>query len=174
MSVTMTAPQIGTTAHIAIADIVVDPNIRKNVTVPKTFAASVKQHGVLQPVDAYFDTATGKWHLQDGQLRYLASLDAGHDTLFVLVGDPALAEVRRIEKQLILNEQRNELTPADLAGAHQTLFDLGVGAEQISRRTNTPKKRVEQLLAIAKSPVLEYVVHHARAGRRDRRVRRRA
>jgi len=158
----MTEPlnaEVGTTTRVALSDFIVDSNIRKNNKVPAGFQKSVKQHGVLTAVDGYY--LDGHWHLQDGQLRYLASLDAGHFDIPVLVGDPALSDADRVARQIILNEQRTKLTDADLTGAHQTLFDLGVSADQIARRTNAPKKLVDQTLAIAGSTI---ATEHLQAG----------
>jgi ParB family transcriptional regulator, chromosome partitioning protein len=138
-------PTVGTTTRVPMADFIVDSNIRKDITVPKEFLASVKQHGVLVPVDAYL-ADDGRWHLQDGQLRYLASLDAGKADLPVLVADPATADAARVQRQLILNELRNEITDSDRVGAYQTLFDLGVSAEQIAKKTSTPAARVKTAL----------------------------
>lgn len=142
--------KINTVTRVPIGDIVVDPNIRKVVgKISPSFIQSVKQHGVLVPVDAY--QVDGVWHLQDGQLRYLASVDAGKEDLPVLVADPAEAEIARYERQLILNEHRNELTDSDRAGAYQTLFELGVSADAIARHTQLPKKKIEKALAVTSS-----------------------
>jgi ParB family chromosome partitioning protein len=149
---TITAPAIGTTSRIPLGDFVVDANIRKDTKIPQSFTASVKRHGVLVPVEAYLNADDGKWHLQDGQLRYLASLDSSHADIPVLVVDPAAAEATRIQRQLILNERRNELTESDRVGAFQTLFDLGVSPDQIARQTSTPAKRVQTALQVSASP----------------------
>ena len=151
-TVTVEVHEIGTSKRIPLAAFIVDPNIRKDNTLGKEFLASVKQHGVLVPVEAYYNTDTG-WHLQDGQLRFLAALDSNLTDIPVIVVDPDLAEAVRIQHQLILNERRNELTDADRVGAYQTLFDMGVSPEQIARKTNTPAKRVQTALSISASPV---------------------
>jgi len=146
-------PEIGTSQRVPLASFIVDTNIRKDNTLAKEFVASVKQHGVIVPVDAYFNAEDSTWHLQDGQLRFLASMDAGHTDIPVLVSDPEMADTVRIQRQLILNERRNELTEADRVGAYQTLFDMGVSADQIARKTNTPAKRVQTALTVSASPV---------------------
>jgi len=145
-----TPAEIGTTIRIPIADLTVDPNIRKVTKIPAAFASSVKQHGVLTPVEGY--QVDGTWHLGDGQLRYLASLDAGHTDIPVLVTDPALAESTRVIRQLILNEHRTEITEADRAGAYQTLFEMGVSADAIARKANAPKKSIERALDLIVQP----------------------
>jgi len=146
---TDTTPQIGSTIRIPIAELTVDANIRKVTKVPTSFASSVKQHGVMVPVEAY--QVDGTWHLGDGQLRYLASLDAGLLDIPAIVTDPALAESTRLLRQLILNEHRTEISDADRAGTYQTLFDLGVSADQIARKANKPKRTVERALAVTGS-----------------------
>lgn len=145
-----TRAPIDTVVRIPIADLIVDSNIRRDTKMKPGFAANVKQHGVLEPVDAYQDD-NGAWHLQDGQLRYLASLDAGHTDIPVLVQDPALAEAAKLIKQLNKNQQRSDLTEADEANAWATLFDLGVSADAIAKKTNRPRKTVEQALEVNKS-----------------------
>jgi ParB family transcriptional regulator, chromosome partitioning protein len=153
MSAPTDAPAIGSTTRVALTDFIVDANIRKDTKLPADFLASVKQHGVLQPVDAYLNPDDGKWHLQDGQLRFLASLDAKKDDIPVLVADPATAEAIRLQRQLILNELRTPITDSDRVTAYQTLFELGVSAEQIAKKTNTPATRVKTALAVSASTV---------------------
>jgi ParB family chromosome partitioning protein len=142
---------IDTVVRVPIGSIIVDPNIRRDTKMKPGFAASVKQHGVLEPVDAYQDD-TLAWHLQDGQLRYLAAVDAGLPDIPVLVNDPELAEAAKYIKQLVKNEQRAELSDAERADAWQTLFDLGVSADSIAKKTNRPRKTVEAALQVKQSP----------------------
>lgn len=143
-------PQIGTTIRIPIGELVVDSNIRKNATVPPDMQASVALHGVLVPVDAYH--ADGAWHLQDGQIRYLASLAAGHTDIPAIVQDPALAEAARLERQVILNELRTAVTDSDRAGAYQALFELGITAEDIIASTSSDPDKVTKALRVKQSP----------------------
>lgn len=154
---TDTAPQIGTVTRIPIADFIVDANIRKDANLTKTFTSSVKQHGVIVPIDAHYGD-DNKWHVDDGQRRYLAALDAGHTDLPVIVGDPATAEARRVERQLVVNEHREQLTDTDRQAAYQTLFDLGVSPAQVAKHTNTPVARLEKAKRIAQSPAAQTVL----------------
>ncbi|BAU32487.1 nuclease [Microcella alkaliphila] len=92
------------------------------------------------------------YRLIDGQRRTLAATDAKLDTIPAVVIDPLADDAGRIIRQLVVNEHREQLTDADRTAAFQTLFDLNVSADQIARKTKTPKARVETALKVAASP----------------------
>jgi ParB family transcriptional regulator, chromosome partitioning protein len=144
-----------TTTTLSPADVIVDSNIRREVKTDKPFWASIKQDGVLQPI--LVELRDGKHHLIDGQRRLLAALDAPLAEIPANVIDPAKDPAGHVVRQLVVNEHREQLTDADRTAAYQTLFDLGVTADQIARRTKAPKKTVETALAVGASSFADQV-----------------
>jgi len=144
-----------TTTTLSPADVIVDSNIRREVKTDKPFWASIKQDGVLQPI--LVELRDDKHHLIDGQRRLLAALDAGLTEIPANVIDPAKDPAGHVVRQLVVNEHREQLTDADRTAAYQTLFDLGVTADQIARRTKAPRKTVETALAVNASSFADQV-----------------
>lgn len=144
-----------TTTTLSPADVIVDSNIRREVKTDKPFWASIKQDGVLQPI--LVELRDGKHHLIDGQRRLLAALDAPLAEIPANVIDPAKDPAGHVVRQLVVNEHREQLTDADRTAAYQTLFDLGVTADQIARKTKAPKKSIETALAVNASSFAEHV-----------------
>lgn len=129
--------------------LVIDDNIRKTVKLDPDFVKSIKQHGVLVPI--LVTAGDGDtYKVTDGQLRVLAALDTGRADVPIVVEAEKDTAARLIE-QLVVNDHRSGVIDADRAAAYQTLFDLGVSADTLARKTNVPKKRVETALAVAGS-----------------------
>lgn len=146
---TPTAPP--TTVLIAPSDVIVDANIRSTVTVDKPFWASVKQDGILVPLIVE-QRPDGTHHLIDGQRRILAAIDAGLTQIPATIISTSSSDSDHIVRQLVVNEHREQLTDADRVAAMQTLFDYGLTADQIARKTKTSKPRVESALKVMASP----------------------
>lgn len=133
--------------------LVIDDNIRKTVKLDPDFVKSIKQHGVLVPIlvtAGEGDTYKVTYKVTDGQLRVLAALDTGRTDVPIVVEAEKDTAARLIE-QLVVNDHRSGVIDADRAAAYQTLFELGVSADTLARKTNVPKKRVETALAVAGS-----------------------
>lgn len=129
--------------------LVIDDNIRKTVKLDPDFVKSIKQHGVLVPI--LVTAGEGDtYKVTDGQLRVLAALDTGRTDVPIVVEAEKDAAARLIE-QLVVNDHRSGVIDADRAAAYQTLFDLGVSADTLARKTNVPKKRIETALTVAGS-----------------------
>lgn len=144
----MTTEQI---EHVATTDVVIDKNVRRTVDIDKSFISSIRNHGILQPPVGWRDDA-GQVHITMGQRRTLAAKEIGLDTIPVIIRTQTEAEQARIVAQLAENEQRSSLTPADTAAAYAQLqFEFGVTPEQIARKTNSPKAKVQTALAVAGS-----------------------
>lgn len=137
-------------------ELIIADNIRKTVTLDPGFVSSIKQHGVRVPIEVE-PGENGTWHVIDGQLRTLAALDTGRADVPIIT-TAAREAAARITEQLIINDHRSGVLDADRAAAYQQLFEMGVSADQIARKTNTPKKRVELALAVAGSKYATEVI----------------
>ncbi|KHL05332.1 ParB/RepB/Spo0J family partition protein [Sinomonas humi] len=129
------------------ADLLVDTNVRTTADLTPAFVASIKEHGVLQPITAY-TTDEGE-RVFTGHRRTLAAIDAGRETIPVILGDTP-EEADRLAKQLVENDQRAGLTENDRAEAFHQMALLGVSAAQIAKKTATPKATVEKAIEARK------------------------
>lgn len=128
------------------ATLTVDANVRADMQLDKPFLASLKEHGVLQPVVAY-RTESGGVHVLYGQRRTIGSVEAKLPLIPVYVGE-SLTEADRLAKQVVENDHRQALTDNDRAEAFHQLALLGVSATQIARKTGAKKATVETALKV--------------------------
>lgn len=142
--------EVGTRVyHVPPGQLVVGANARGDVPDDPEFAASIREHGVLQAISCY--VRDGQLVVEMGQRRTVFATRVGLASVPVVVGPPP-DEVRRLVEQVTENEHRTPLTTADRAGAVQQLSLLGLTAEQLVRRTRLPRVDVDHALAIAASP----------------------
>lgn len=129
--------------------LLVGPNVRKEITLPAEFVASVKEHGVKIPIVAH-ETKDGL-EVVDGQMRVLAALDAGLTEVPVFV-QPALEGTARIVDQLVVNRERTSLSRADtVAAVKQLALDFKMPAAAVAKKVGISATEVKNVLAIAKS-----------------------
>ncbi len=129
----------------------VDLNVRKDAALTPEFVASIKEHGVIEPVIGHRkDDGTSTVHVLMGQRSTRGAFEAGTATIPVMVvASPEEAE--RITTQVVENVQCSALTDADEADAYHQLSLLGVSAAQIAKKTGRAKTAVEGALKAKKS-----------------------
>ena len=84
-------------------------------------AASIKEHGVLQPVIVSFDDHSSQYVLIAGERRWMAARHAGLDTIPAIVRE--VNDQQRVELALIENVQRSDLSPLEAAEAYHQLSE---------------------------------------------------
>ncbi|WP_104168879.1 ParB/RepB/Spo0J family partition protein [Arthrobacter sp. SX1312] len=131
--------------HLNPTELTIDANVRADVRLDPEFLASIKQHGVLQPVVAH-RTETGV-HVLYGQRRTLAAVEGALPTMPVYVVE-TLGEADRLVQQIIENDQRLALTDRDRTEAFHQLSLIGISAAQIAKKTGTKKILVETALKV--------------------------
>lgn len=134
--------------------LVIDPNVRKDIRLDKSFISSIRVRGFEQYPVGYKDG--DQVHVTVGQRRVSAALEIGWPVIPIVVKPRAAAEADRLEElrlltQLAENEQRSPLTEAESAGAYKQLALIGVSEDQIARKTNSPKERVTTALKVVDS-----------------------
>ena len=136
--------------------LLVDVNVRAGVQLDKQFVATIKDHGVLVPIVAV-DTPDGV-RVRFGHRRTLAAVEAGLDTVPVLIVDPQsgdpesdAAQIDRLVTQHVENTHRAGLSTTDEVEVAKQLTAFGLTPGQIARRTRTKKAHVEQTVAVANS-----------------------
>lgn len=151
------APEVpATLVHVDPGALVLEANVRADISLDKAFVGSIRDHGVLVPIVAW-RAPDGQLRVRMGQRRTLGAVEAGRQTVPVYVVDAPdegkAAQVARIVVQLIENIHRAGLRPVDEVRAHQQLSLLGLRAGQIARQTRTAVKQVKASLQVAGSEV---------------------
>ena len=126
------------------ATLTVDINVRKDAALTTDFIASIKEHGVMEPVIAHRKD-DGTVHVLMGQRRTRAAVEAGRASIPVMIIESP-EEAERIVTQVVENIQRAELTEADEADAYHQLSLIGVSAAAIAKKTGRTKTTVESAL----------------------------
>jgi ParB family chromosome partitioning protein len=115
---TTTAGGTPTVEQVEPASLLVDRNVRVQVSLDKAFIDSVREHGVLVPVVAV-RTPEGQLRVRFGHRRTAAAIEADAKTVPVVVvadeTDSDEAEVQRLVQQWAENEHRTGLSGAGLS-----------------------------------------------------------
>ncbi|GAA0402684.1 hypothetical protein GCM10009530_63310 [Microbispora corallina] len=123
-------------------------NIREQVGDVSELTASIRAHGLLQPLTVRpHPKVAGAYELLAGHRRHAAALDAGLDTVPVVIR-PEVDDATAIEVMLVENVQRRDLNPMEKAEALGKLKGRGYTNALISSRTGIPDSTVSYLLAL--------------------------
>lgn len=128
----------------------------RNIRSPKPsqrLIDSVRERGVRSPIGV-LRTPDGELMLRFGDRRLQACTETGRQVLAVVIegiAGTSEAEIERIFEQLDENDNREDLTVADRAGAVQALFELGAPAAVIARKTGLGKAEIAAARKIAAS-----------------------
>ncbi|WP_416430384.1 ParB/RepB/Spo0J family partition protein [Paenarthrobacter nicotinovorans] len=124
--------------------LIVDINVRKDAALTPEFIASIKEHGVIEPVIAHRNV-DGTVHVRMGQRRTLGAVEAQCPLIPVMITASA-EDAERIVSQVVENIQRAAMTEADEADAYHQLSLIGVSAAAIAKKTGRKKAAVEGAL----------------------------
>jgi len=133
-------------------------------------AASIKEHGVIQPLIVTHGIKANEYILIAGERRLEASKQSGLKTVPVIVREAS--DQDRLELALIENVQRADLTPLEMATAYQQLnYEFGLSHAKIAKRVGKSRTAVTNTLRLLNlSPNVQQAIHlgkisegHARA-----------
>jgi ParB family chromosome partitioning protein len=114
-------------------------------------AASIREHGVIQPLIVSRGAVAEEYILIAGERRLEASKLAGLERVPVLVRDAT--DQQRLELALIENLQREDLSPLETAEAYRHLHeDFGLSHEEVARRVGKSRVTVSNTLRLLKLP----------------------
>lgn len=114
-------------------------------------ALSLKEIGQLQPIRVR--KVGEKFVIVDGERRHRATRKAGLTTIAVIIEDKELNQGELIQRQLIANCQREELTPLEKARAIKNLMDAtGWNASQVSAKLGVSNATTTRLLSLLNLP----------------------
>ncbi len=147
-------PAIGEVNLIPLEQIVPNPRQpRSQVDAAELeeLAASIKTHGVLQPVIVTYDEEKQQYTLIAGGRRLLAAEQAGLTAIPAIVRQAS--EQQRLELALIENLQRTDLSPLEAAEAYRQLAeDFGLSHEEIAAQVGKSRAAVSNTLRLLKLP----------------------
>jgi ParB family transcriptional regulator, chromosome partitioning protein len=114
-------------------------------------AASIKTHGVLQPLLVTLAEDEAIYVLIAGERRLLAARQAGLTHIPAMVREAS--ELDRVELALIENVQRADLSPLETAEAYRQLNEeFKLGHEEIAARVGKSRVSVTNTLRLLKLP----------------------
>lgn len=126
--------QVSDLRHIKLSEIMADPDQPRRTfddEALEELAASIKEHGVLQPI--VVTPKSGGYQIVAGERRYRAAKKADLDKIPALVR--TLTNQHKLELSLIENLQRRDLNVMETATAYLKLRDqFNLTLEQIGQR----------------------------------------
>ncbi len=127
------------------------PRHRMHDEALQELAASIQEHGILQPLLVSHDPEKDCYILVAGERRLKAAQLAGLDSVPVLIRQ--VTEQQRLELALIENVQRADLTPLETAEAFRQLNEeFGLSHEEIAGRVGKSRVAVTNTLRLLKLP----------------------
>jgi len=111
-------------------------------------AASIRLHGVLQPI--VVRRAGDRYELVVGERRWRASRAAGCEAIPAVIADVESED--RLELALVENVQRRDLNPIELAHAFRALVEHGLTQEEIGHRVSLDRSTVANHLRLLELP----------------------
>lgn len=141
--------------------LLIDLNLPGRDKAGKDLAASIAALGVLEPIIGY-RTASHEIRVRFGHRRTLAAIDAGLDTVPVLVvadeDSGTAADIDRVIGQYHENTYREDLTPAQESHVVAQLLDLGLTAGAIHKKTRMPKDKIQAARTVRDSAAASQAV----------------
>ncbi|MFT5444732.1 MAG: ParB family chromosome partitioning protein [Myxococcota bacterium] len=107
-------------------------------------SASIKRHGVLQPV--VVRRSGDRYELIVGERRWRATQVAGLKTIPAVIADIETQD--RLEIAIIENVQRQDLNPVELAHAYRALVESGATQEEVGRKVSKDRSSVANHLRL--------------------------
>lgn len=121
------------------------PRIRMDADALATLAASIREHGVIQPV-VVTETLDG-YQLVAGERRVRAARLAGLERIPAVVRQ--IADREQLELALVENLQREDLDPLESARAYQQLIDeFGFTQDRLAERVGRARSTVANTLRL--------------------------
>jgi len=145
------------------------PRKRLDPAAQAELVASVKRHGILQPVTVRYVTSDNIYQIIAGERRYLAARGAGLTEIPCWIQTPREEEV--LLHQIVENWQRLDMHPYDLADALATLRDgAGMSQKQIAQDTGKSEGEISKLFALLDlSPAVQKLARDDSTGRITKR-----
>ena len=126
------------------------PRLAFNQETLDELAASIREHGVLQPI-LVRPTGQNTYQLIAGERRWRASKQAGLDTIPALIED--IDDDTALEISIIENLQREDISPLDEAAMYDRMVtEHGYSIRKLADKLGKDKGYVENRLRLADAP----------------------
>ena len=126
------------------------PRLAMEQTGLDELAASIREHGVLQPI-LVRPLEDGEFQLIAGERRWRASMAAGLATIPALVEE--IDDDTALEISIIENLQREDLSPLDEAAMYDRMVrDHGYSVRRLAQKLGKDKGYLENRLRLADAP----------------------
>jgi ParB family chromosome partitioning protein len=146
------ADNLGGVEQIAVEAILPNPRQPRRDFDPaelEGLAASIREHGVLQPLIVTPEPGSDKYGLVAGERRLQAARIAGLGAVPVIVR--TASDQQRLELALIENLQRTDLNPLEAAeGYRQLIDDFSLSHEDVAARVGKTRTTVSNTLRLLK------------------------
>ena len=115
-------------------------------------AASIKQHGLAQPIVVSFDPVSRSYELIAGERRWRATQLAGLNEIEVVVRTPR-DDKQRLALTLIENLQREDLNPIEVAlGYLRLMKEFGINQTELGGEVGKSKSGISNTLRLLELP----------------------
>lgn len=126
------------------------PRLAFDATSLEELAASIREHGVLQPI-LVRPLGDNEFQLIAGERRWRASKTAGQETIPALVEE--IDDDTALEIAIIENLQREDLSPLDEAAMYDRMVrDHGYSVRKLAQKLGKDKGYLENRLRLADAP----------------------
>jgi len=142
--------------QVPVSDIIPNPRQPRTKMDPDSLAelaASIKEHGLLQPliITRALPTARAPYQLIAGERRWRAAQQAGLDVVPVLLKEATPQQF--LELALVENIQRADLNPLEEAEAYQALMsDFNLNQQHVAERVGKSRVAVANTLRLLRLP----------------------
>lgn len=149
--------------HVSPGDIRPNPNQPRQIfdeAAIEELAASMKEHGVIQPLIVRRDGPG--YQLVAGERRLRAAIKAGLDKIPVVV--KSLSDREAMELSLVENLQREDLGPIEEAEAYKRLSEeFGLTQEQIAQRVGKSRSDVANTMRLLRlEPEIKQLINEGK------------
>lgn len=152
--VTESAIPVGGVSQLSIESISPNPRqprVRIDPGELAELAASIREHGVIQPLIVTRGPGTDQYTLVAGERRLLAARQAGLETVPAVLRDASQQQL--VELALVENVQRADLGPLEAAEAYRQLEeDFNLSHDEIATRVGKSRVTVTNTLRLLKLP----------------------
>ncbi|MEK7312789.1 MAG: ParB/RepB/Spo0J family partition protein [Chloroflexota bacterium] len=145
----------GGPAELLVSQIVRNPRQPRTRIDPQELndlAASIREHGVIQPIIVSQTDDSNRYILIAGERRLEATKLAGLATIPAIVRGPT-SDQNLLELALIENIQRADLSPLESAQAYKHLADdFGLSHDEVAKRVGKQRVTVTNTIRLLKLP----------------------
>lgn len=127
------------------------PRIRWDDEQLDALAASVREHGIIQPIVVSRRRGSKPYQIIAGERRWRAAQRAGIPTVPILIREATPSQI--LEIALVENIQRSDLNPIEEALAYRHLTDeFGLKQSEIAKRVGKSRPAIANILRLLSAP----------------------